>query len=283
MKFNRLRFGTAGIPISTPNHNTVNGVAYVRELGLENMELEFVHSVNVKADKAPAIKQTAKKHDVVLTAHGSYYINLASPEKDKVRASMQRILSAADILNKCGGHSVTFHAGFYQKESKEIVYEKIRKAMKEIVKQAQDNGINVWIRPETTGKATQWGDLKEILQLSQDVEQVMPCVDFSHLHARSGGKENTLQEFRAQLELMEKMKGRELLNDMHIHLSGINYTAKGERNHLILEESDMNYKDLLKAWKEFKIKGVVVCESPNIEEDALLLQKEWSSLCNSKL
>ena len=65
---------------------------------------------------------------------------------------------------------------------------------------------------------------------------------------------------------------------MHIHLSGIHYGEKGERNHLILEESDMNYKDLLKVWKEFKIKGVVVSESPNIEEDALLLRKFWQEL-----
>ena len=65
---------------------------------------------------------------------------------------------------------------------------------------------------------------------------------------------------------------------MHIHLSGINYGDKGEKNHLILQESDLNYKDLLKVWKEFKIKGCVVCESPNIEDDALLLQKTWHKI-----
>ncbi len=43
----RLRFGTAGIPISTLQHNTINGIEQVRKLGLENMELEFVHSVNI--------------------------------------------------------------------------------------------------------------------------------------------------------------------------------------------------------------------------------------------
>ena len=56
------------------------------------------------------------------------------------------------------------------------------------------------------------------------------------------------------------------------------YTQKGERKHLNLEESDMNYKDLLKAMKQFNVKGAVVCESPNIEDDAQLLKNYYLSL-----
>ena len=65
---------------------------------------------------------------------------------------------------------------------------------------------------------------------------------------------------------------------MHIHLSGIAYREKGEKNHLVLKDSDLNYADLLRAWKAFNLKGVVICESPNIEKDALLLQKTYKSL-----
>ena len=77
---------------------------------------------------------------------------------------------------------------------------------------------------------------------------------------------------------MEKALGKEGLHNMHIHLSGIEYGEKGEKNHLILEESDMNYKELLKVWKEFDIRGCVISESPNIEEDALLMKKYYESL-----
>ena len=62
---------------------------------------------------------------------------------------------------------------------------------------------------------------------------------------------------------------------MHIHISGIAYGEKGEKNHLILKESKFNYQDLIKTLKEFKCKGVVICESPNIEKDALLLQETF--------
>ena len=68
------------------------------------------------------------------------------------------------------------------------------------------------------------------------------------------------------------------MKNFHAHLAGIEYSAKGEKRHLILEESDMNYKDLLKAFKEFDVKGVIVCESPNIEADAKILKDYYMSL-----
>ena len=40
----------------------------------------------------------------------------------------------------------------------------------------------------------------------------------------------------------------------------------------------MNYVDLLKVMKKFGIKGALVCESPNIEEDAKLLKSTYLSL-----
>ena len=46
----------------------------------------------------------------------------------------------------------------------------------------------------------------------------------------------------------------------------------------MLEESDMNYQDLMKAFKKFNVKGVVVCESPIMERDAVLLKEYYLSL-----
>jgi len=271
----RLRFGTAGIPLSTLREksvNTRNGIRKVRELGLEAMELEFVRQVNISEQLAPEVKEAAQKNDVVLTCHGQYFINLNS-NKDIVDASMKRIYQAAKIASLCGAYSMTFHAAYYMKENPEIVFDKVKTSMKKVIDALQEEGHNIWIRPETTGKATQWGDLKEILKLSQEVEQVMPAIDFSHLHARTAGKNNTLEEFRGMLTDVEKALGRKGLDNMHIHVSGIEYGAKGERNHLNLEESDLNYKELIQVWKEFKIKGAVISESPNIERDALLMQR----------
>ncbi|MGN0015405.1 MAG: TIM barrel protein, partial [Candidatus Gastranaerophilaceae bacterium] len=147
-----------------------------------------------------------------------------------------------------------------------------------IMKTLQEENNNVWIRPETTGKATQWGDLEEIVKLSTMFDRVLPCVDFAHLHARSGGDYNTYDEFCKIFEFIGNELGDIALKNFHAHIAGIEYSNKGEKRHLILEESDMNYKDLIKAFKKFDVKGVIVCESPNIEGDAKLLKDFYNSL-----
>jgi len=277
MHFQKLLFGTAGIPISTPDRNTLNGVAFVRELNLDVMELEFVRMINIKKEVAPKVKKAAKKNNVTLTCHAPYYINLNSHEKAKARASVGRILNSARIANLCGAFSVCFHAGFYQKDPPGEVYNNIKDALEEITDTLKDEGNKIWIRPETTGKASQFGSIKELLNLSAEFDNVMPCIDFSHLCARENGKVNSYQEFSKTLEQVEKVLGKTGLNNMHIHVSGIEYGEKGERRHLVLKDSEFKYKELLKALKEFKVKGVVISESPNIEKDALLMKKEYEN------
>ena len=277
-KVDRLRFGTAGIPLSTPKRSTIDGIIHVRNLGLDAMELEFVRGVNLKPELAKKIKYVAKKHDVLLTAHAPYYINLNAAEKAKVEASKKRIIQSAERLYDAGGWSVVFHAGYYLKQDPAKVYERIKGEIKDIVSTLQDRGIEVWIRPELTGKPTQFGDLKELVRLSEELEMVLPTIDFAHAHARNKGKCNTVEEWREMLSFMEDRLGREALDNMHIHISGINYTAKGERNHLNLQESDMNWEDLLRVLKEFRVKGVVISESPNIEGDALLMKKKYEEI-----
>ncbi len=275
---NKLLFGTAGIPISAKGSGTEEGIEEVKNLGLGAMELEFVRKVNITKEKAPDMKKAAEKNNVILTCHAPYFINLNSMEKAKIKASIQRILNSARIANLCGAWSVTFHAGFYQKSTKEETYKKIRQAIKEISQKLNHEANKIWLRPETTGKGSQFGNIDEILRLSQEFNNVMPCVDFAHVHARSSGKYNIYKEFCSILETVEKKLGKKGLENMHIHFTGIAYGEKGEKHHLNLKESDFKYKDLLKALKDFKVKGVAISESPNIESDAILMKNIYSKV-----
>ena len=136
--------------------------------------------------------------------------------------------------------------------------------------------INITLRIETMGRISQFGSLDEVLAITE-VAGVFPCIDFSHLHAVNG-KNNSKEEFAGILTDIENKLGRDGLNNMHIHVSGIEYSPKGEKNHLEFEESDFKYKELAQAFCEFNIKGMVICESPNLEIDALKLKKEFEDL-----
>jgi deoxyribonuclease-4 len=154
----------------------------------------------------------------------------------------------------------------------------VRKNLAEVLARLKENKIRVLLRPEVTGKESQFGNLDEVLALSQELDGVAPCIDFSHWHARTGAN-NSHNEFQGILKMIEARLGRPSLEDMHIHVSGIAYTKKGESKHLLLEESDLKYKELLRALKDNDVGGLVICESPNLEDDALLLQQTYRSLC----
>lgn len=278
MVFKKLNFATAGIPASTVNPTTIEGINRVNELGLDGMELEFVHSVNISKEKAPEVKKLAEEKNVFLTCHGSYYINLNALERQKFHASVSRVIACAKRAEESGAVSMTFHPGFYLKMPQEKVFENIKKGFVEVEEKLKESKNKIIVRPETTGKSTQFGSIEELLSLCSQLNSTLPCIDFSHLHARSNGKYNSYAEFRKVLEDSEKALGKDFLKNMHIHVSGIEYTEKGERRHLFLKDSDFKYKELLKALKDMDCKGVVICESPNIEEDALLMKKTFEEL-----
>ncbi len=264
------------MPLRTGKGSYTKAFDILKEMNLDGMELEFVHGVRMSDTNRDFVKNMSK--DFVITAHGPFYINLNSQEEEKIDASLQRIIDTASVASEAGAFSITYHAAFYMGKDKETVYNQVKTQTKRIIEILENENINVWIRPETTGKATQWGDIDEIIRLSKDFEQVLPCVDFSHLHARSAGEYNTYDEFSKILEKMGTEIGQYALENFHGHLAGIEYTAKGEKQHLNLENSDMNYKDLLKAMKEFGVKGALVCESPNIEDDCKLIKDYYYSL-----
>lgn len=275
-KFDKLNFITAGMPIRTGKGSYPQAFDVLKEMNLDGMELEFVHGVRMSGDNRIFVKKMAK--NFVITAHGPFYINLNSKEEEKIEASVQRIIDTAAVAAQAGAFSITYHAAFYMGGDKETVFEQVKTQTKRIIDILENEKIKVWVRPETTGKATQWGDIDEIINLSKEFEQVLPCVDFSHLHARSAGEYNTYDEFSKVLEKMGNNIGQYALENFHGHLAGIEYTAKGEKQHLNLENSDMNYKDLIKVMKEFGVKGALVCESPNIEDDCKLLKNYYESL-----
>ncbi len=276
----RIFFGTGGVPHSAKPQTHPAAVRRLHELGLGVYEMEFVHGVRIREETCEEVRAAQAETGVHITAHGPYYVNLYSLEEEKVAASRKRVLDTARALAKCGGDGACFHPGFYQKRDPKEVYDFIQNQIGELADILEDEGCAVRLDPETTGKGTQFGSLEEIADMGGALrgKNVGFTIDFAHIHARSAGAHNTYDEFGAQLELLKNRMGDDVLKTLHIHLSGIAYSDKGEAHHLELDESDMNYKDLFRALIDFGAEGRVVCESPALEYDALIMQKAYRKL-----
>jgi deoxyribonuclease-4 len=272
-----IRFGTVGSPASAAkNKGSVGGVERLRELNLGALELAWVQSVRVSDDSCAKIKEAGTTFDVAISVHAPYYINLNAETEEMWLAGRERLLAAARAGYKAGATDIIFHPGSYMKRPPAEACAIAVQRLSEVAETLQKEKVLVTLRPETMGKSALLGTLAEVIDWSKQIENVLPCVDFAHLHARAGdGTFNTYDEFTSALQMIAGGLGERGLHHMHIHFSGIAYTAKGERNHLNLADADINYKALFKALADCGARGRVLSETPNMEEDAVLMQNTY--------
>ncbi len=271
-----LRFGTAGVPFSSADDSSLAGIARIRELGLDALELEFVQGVKMGLDTAAKVREAARAADVRLSVHAPYFINLNSADPGKRLASQERLLKTARVGEACGAASVVFHAAFYGADAPEKAYEEVKAEMRTVMSIVRAERLSIALRVETMGKRSQFGSLDEVLGLCREVDGLKPCLDFSHLYAREG-KINGYDEFHRVWAKVARKLGPRALRDVHVHIAGIQYGDKGEIRHLNLEETAFRTEEWLQVLRDLGVEGTIICESPNLEGDAVLLKKLYGA------
>lgn len=274
---NSFRFGTVGSPISTPKKpgGSVGAVLRLKEMGLDAVELGWVRAVRVTEETCAAILAAGKEQDVLISIHAPYYINLNATDEEWVN-SRKRLMDAAKYGSLAGATDIIFHPGSYFGRSSSEVLPIVIQRLQGCLEELRSAGNTVTLRPETMGKSAMLGSLEDTLAMAKALPGVEPCIDFAHLHARPGdGSINTYAEFSHILEVYGKTLGDESLRHLHIHLSGIQYGEKGEKEHLPLKDSDLKLDELFQSLKAFHCRGRMLCESPVMEDDAVYMKDLW--------
>jgi deoxyribonuclease-4 len=272
----RLFFGTAGVPLSTPAASTLAAIDHVKKLRLDCLEVEFVRGVRMGADTAREIGRRAESLGIRLSVHAPYYINLNSPEPGTRLSSQERLIASARLALLLGARTVVFHSGYYGQDTPGKTFENIRAGLGNVLSILRAEKNPVVLRPETMGKISQFGTVDEILLLCREMDGLLPCLDLSHIHARGPG-ENSHRQFLKILRKVEKKLGRRALENIHVHIAGILYGDKGEIKHLDLRKSDLNFDSWIQVMSDMGAAGSVICESPNLEKDALMLKRMYES------
>ncbi len=273
-------FGTVGSPISTPKKpgGSVGSVLRLSELGLFALELGWVRAVRVTEETCQAIRETAAQQNVRISVHAPYYINL-NADQEEWPNSRKRLMDAALYGDMAGATDIIFHPGSYFERPPAEVLPLALERLQGCVAELRQAGNPVTLRPETMGKSAMLGSFEDTLAISQAVPGVQPCIDFAHLHARPGnGTMNSPDEWARLLETYGRELGQDALKRMHIHLSGIEYGPKGEKEHLALQKSDLDLAAIFRTLKAFGAGGRILCESPAMEDDALFMRQRWMDI-----
>ena len=269
------RFGPAGVPpfFRTLGAELPDVPVLLREEGLDAFEYQasrWGQTPQMKQQAAEQLGSEAKRNDVLLSLHGSYFVNLAG-EKEVVEASKRRLIACATAAQWMGAYVVVFHLGYYGAGGRKKAFRNCVDALSDVAKTMGNLGIrDVKLGPETMGKHVQVGSLDEILTVCEKVERTQLVIDWGHLHARSGGRLRSAADFRAVVEEAEKQLGTEAVKDMHCHFSKIEFTNRGERRHHVLDEKAYgpNFNCFAEVILDFKLRPVVICETPVLDIDA---------------
>jgi deoxyribonuclease-4 len=279
-----FKFGTVGSPTGTPKKpgGSAGAIEFSKSIGLDALELGWVQSVRVTEATCALIKSASKEHDVALSVHAPYFINLNAND-DEWPKSRKRLMDAAHYGYLAGATDIIFHPGSYFMNDPLEVLKIAIPRLQGCVDELKKNGDQATLRPETMGKSAMLGSFEDAVAMSKAMDMVLPCLDFAHLHARPGdGTMNTYDEWSRILETYSRELGEKALKHLHIHLSGIEYGIKGEKNHLKLADADLDMQALFKALNKFGCAGRIMCESPIMEEDALVMKKTWMKISGEK-
>jgi deoxyribonuclease-4 len=237
-----------------------------------------VQSVRVSEETCAVICKTAQENNILVSVHAPYFINLNANEEEWPK-SRKRLMDAAHYGNLAGATDIIFHPGSYFERPAEEVLPVAVERLQGCLSELRSAGNQVTLRPETMGKSAMLGSLEDTLVMSQCIPGVEPCLDFAHLHARTGdGTMNSYDEWARLIDQYAQMLGQASLERLHIHLSGIDYGPKGEKEHLPVQESDLNVSAIFQVLSAFGCSGRILCESPAMEEDAAYLSNLWDQV-----
>ena len=180
-----------------------------------------------------------------------------------------------------GAYVVVFHPGFYGKDDKINAFRKCKESLKDVVRSIESIGIrNVMLGPETMGKNVQLCTLNEVLEICEEIEKTQPVIDWSHLHARDMGRLKTRSDSRRVIVEIENRLGILASRNIHCHFTKIEFTERGERRHHVLDDTKFgpDYQLLAEVISEFKLRLVIVCETPLLDIDAIKMKDKFLDL-----
>ena len=282
-----IKFGPAGNAQSFADAGfkaTVDAPRWLHEMGLNAYEYQCGRGVNIGEETARKIAAQAALHDIAMSLHAPYYINLSNRDEERVQKNIGYVLASCQAATWLGADRIVVHTGGVGKQSRTKAFENTKENVRDILNAVEQAGYTTTICLETMGKQSVIGSAEEIFELVALDDRLLPCIDFGHLNARTCGKCSTEEEFAQVLDLMENTIGTERARVFHSHFSHIEYGPKGEVRHLTFadEQYGPDFSLLAKLIAQRGWTPRFICESAGTQaEDAKQMMEMYLAAQNA--
>ena len=254
---------------------------WLKQMGLDLYEYSFGRGITIGLETAREIGKAAKEEGIEISLHAPYFINFGNPSLEAREKSIQYVIDSLKFLREFGGRKLVVHPGSQLKQERSIAFKNALEGVEQLVERIYQEGLDdMFVCLETMGKHAQLGTVEEVVELCKIDKVLMPTVDFGHVNAFTQGSLKTEEDYRKIIDLIREELGEFKANNFHIHFSKIEYTDKGEKVHLTLEDTVFGpeFEPLAKVLKEYGLSPTIISESKNImAQDALKLKNIYKN------
>ena len=279
-------FGPAGNSDSfaAAGHKSSNEAPkFLYEMGLDAYEYQCGKGVKTGRESAELFGKKAREFGIKLSVHAPYYISMSSVEEEKRLNSINYIMQTARLADFMGADRIIIHSGSCTKMTREEALTLAKETIIRARQAAVSEGLShIIFCPETMGKINQLGNLTEVMELCKCDDSFIPCIDFGHLNARTGGSIKAKSDYQAILDTIENELGIDRLRIFHSHFSKIEYTINGgEVKHLTFSDEIFgpDFEPLMELVAKKNLSPTFICESSGTQaEDALAMKNYYITL-----
>jgi deoxyribonuclease-4 len=250
-----VKFGVAGYPLAFSNTSFKNDrmkiFEWLRSLNLDAFEAQMTYGPKTTIDNCNIIRDFSKEYGIKVSIHAAYYIVLTSSDKEKVQRSIDTLLKTFELADIMGADVVVLHPGSYYDRSSSETFEILKDNLKAFFKELGNSRIGLFL--ETAGKKGQFGSIEEILAITKTIKGCYPCIDFGHVHARTGGGLGTQKDIDDLFIALRNEGVFDPNNRVHFHYTPIHYGPQGEIVHKAIEDTyPINSQETLNLFNEPK-------------------------------
>jgi len=257
-----MHFGPAGYPTDTSG-NPRKAFRIIRDAGLDALEYAAVYGLTMREHTAEKLGMAANEYGIVMSMHAAYYISLVSKSKQTRRNSIARLVKSLQFAPLMNVTRIVFHVGGYSGLTPDEAYPIVRSSLEEVWDTIGHRDQGVLLAPETAGKLGAFGSVEELIKLCSNVDGLIPTIDWAHLHARTQGGLNSKGDYLRVLEAFERNLGSRFVNNLHFHVSGIEFTSSGEKAHRPLGKKwGPDILPLMEVVREAGYKPTFISETP---------------------
>ncbi|MBP2642783.1 MAG: nfo [Firmicutes bacterium] len=278
---NYAQFGPAGNPdafYEAGGKASIDMPSWLKSRGLEAYEYQCSRGVTIKEETARKIGEAAKENGVRLSIHAPYYISLATEDETIAANTKGHILKSLRAAQWMGADRVVFHIGGSGKQERMAAIKRAGVWLGKILEEAERQGLleGVYLAPETMGKANLLGNLQEVIEFCKLHRQLLPTLDFGHLHAVTGGQYLTKKEYEDVFDLLTAELGEKVCAMVHVHFSRIEFTKAGERRHWTFDDPyGPPFEPFIEVIAQRGYTPRVICESAGTQERDAKRMREY--------